>query len=152
MHPLWGCLHDPGITESAHSWEALRSLPQVFFLPNGLQVSRQHRGSHDQPAFSRASQDYSVSILLLPALLLCWLALQLPPLSISVGFSSFLFFCCLFLSLYQKSCPFVCWQRFVPNRGMLSLIQMLPPWVGGEEFGQGRVEHLQTDLNCHLPV
>lgn len=62
------------------------------------------------------------------------------------------FFLLLFVSvLISEELP-LCWQRSVPNHGMLSLIQLLPPRLGGEEFGQGRVEHLQTDLNCHRLV
>lgn len=65
VHPLWSCLHDPRHAQSAHPRETLWSLPQVFFLPKGLQVCRKHHGSRGQPAPSRASQDYSVSVLVL---------------------------------------------------------------------------------------
>lgn len=88
VHPLWSCLHDPGHAQSAHPRETLRSLPQVFFLPEGLQVCRQHHGSCGQPAPSRVSQDYSVSILSFSHLLLHWVV---PGFPLSLSFSLVLF-------------------------------------------------------------
>lgn len=50
-------------------------------------------------------------------------------------FHPFFLFFFVFCPHIRKIAATVCWQRFVPNNRVLSLIRMQSAWVGGEELG-----------------